>query len=98
MPVPSVSDIIKFLEKIPEWVGLKRLLARIDELERRVAALEGRKPADKPTCLLCGGALRVTAEAPHPTGHVFGIKRLTLRCADCGAETTRDWDPAAKGV
>lgn len=92
LPV-TVSDMLKILERIPEWVGLKRMQARIDALEAKVAALEAAR-AKADACPACGSALAFVSERPDPTFGVFGQKERTLRCTSCGHTTTRQIDPA----
>ena len=97
LPV-SVGDMLKLLDKIPEWVGLKRMQARIDALEAKVAALEARHGAAvNPAahrCPQCQGPLRFVSERPHPQFGVFGMKEHTLHCDTCGHDTTREFDPS----
>lgn len=98
LPV-SVGDILKILDKVPEWVGLKRMQARIEALEAKVAALEAaagaKPPADK--CPACeAGALRFVSEAPDPTFGPLGVLRRVLRCDQCGHTTARQIDTVRK--
>jgi hypothetical protein len=75
-------------------MGLPR---RVADLEARLAALEGANPAPgRMPCAICGAALRVVSEAPHPQFGVFGQKVLALHCDACGADTTRDFDPTGR--
>lgn len=97
LPAISGSDIWKLLEKVPQWVGISRQVARIGELESRVAALEAALAA-KPSpnrCTICReGEYRTYAEGPDPTFGVFGMRLLKMRCDRCGHETERQFDPA----
>ena len=69
-------------------MGLKRLLARIDELERRVAALEGRRRAHSQPGSL--PALRrhmdLVASRPDPKFGFAGAKLDDRKCSSCGFE------------
>lgn len=95
----SVSDILKLLDKAPEWLGLKRLAPRLDALEKRVAELEA-KLAGRVTasalCPMCRAAMDTVAVVPDPTFGMFGMQRHTLRCTACGHEESRQVDPKAR--
>ena len=101
MIAPSVSDMLKVLDKIPEWVGLKRLLGRIDTLEKRVADLEAQlkvpaKPAGE-ICPICDeGRLKVTKVEPDPVFGDKGVQQHTLACMACGHTETRQVDPSKR--
>lgn len=68
---------------------------RVDMLEKRLAALEAEVSARPKldACALCGGAMKVTAEEPHPMLGDFGVLRHTLTCQSCGRATDRRIDP-----
>lgn len=59
----SVSDIIKLLEQIPIWKQLKAIPQELEQLRRRVDALEAKlasPPAPGKECPACGArTLRV---------------------------------------
>jgi hypothetical protein len=89
----SASDILKILDKLPLWKTLSTLPARLDALERRVAALEGasaKNQADAINCPACGGAMKFVAERPDPAFGRLGVKERDLRC-ECGHATTLQW-------
>lgn len=70
-------------------MGLKRLLARIDELERRVAALEGasaRPTANPVPCPRCGAHMDLVASRPDPKFGFAGAKLDDRKCSSCGFE------------
>jgi len=75
--------------------------ARVDELEERLAALEGRlapTPGDPslPLCELCReGRMKTIAIKDDPKFAFAGLKRHTLKCqnAACGHTETRQVDP-----
>jgi len=95
MVFPTPSDIIKVLEKIPEWTGLMRLPSRISALERKVAELE-RQLAERPArdaCPSCGKPLTIGETRPHPTFGVMGMRVRGLRCAACGFTTEKEIKP-----
>lgn len=87
-------DIMKALEALPVWKRLTALPDRVDQLERRLAALEASKAVTPTsgTCRFCHGRLRVIDEKPHPDFGFAGRKVLTLECQNpsCGKKTTRD--------
>lgn len=97
LPAVSVSDMLKILEKIPQWAGITKQIARISELESRVAALElalAAKPSPN-LCPLCrSGQLETIAVNPDPHGGVFGIQRHTMRCNGCGHTEQRVVEPS----
>ena len=95
LPV-SVSDMLKLLDKIPEWAGLKRMQARIDALEAKVAALAAQRAAAD-ACPACGSALAFVSERPHPTFGRMGQRERTLKCSNCAYTTTRMVDTKVKG-
>ncbi len=75
--------------------------ARVDELEKRLAALEGRlgkTPGDPslPLCELClQGRMKTVAVKDDPTFGFAGVKQHTIKCdnAACGHTDTRQVDP-----
>lgn len=68
--------------------------ARLDELEKRVAALEARaRGGAVDACPLCGGEMKATKVRDHPTFGRFGMKEHTLSCAGCSHTETRRVDP-----
>ncbi len=93
----SVSDILKLLEQLPWWKRLREAPARIDELERRLNALEGRAAKPAPPagreCPRCGVTMAVVREKPDLMFGPVGVKAHDLRCPDCGEETTRQYSP-----
>jgi predicted RNA-binding Zn-ribbon protein involved in translation (DUF1610 family) len=86
----GIGDVLSILDRIPIWKRIKALPDKIDEFEKRLAALE-EKPK-LPICEACGeGYMRRQADAPL-TGHFaafndagHGIK--VYRCDKCGFET-----------
>ncbi|WP_299864457.1 hypothetical protein [uncultured Hoeflea sp.] len=89
----SVSDILKLLDKIPQWKALGELPDRMAVMEERLAALEANsKSGDAPDpCPACGAQLAFKGERPDPVMGVVGIKERSFACADCGYTTERQW-------
>lgn len=84
------KDFLALLEKIPAWKRLSAAPDRIDELERRLAALEAKPKL--PICEACGeGYMRLKrAEAPKGPFAVFegsGMQIKVFQCDKCGMET-----------
>jgi len=95
-PVISVSDILKLLDKIPQWRALGELPGRMAELESRIAKLEA--PATKPgrnsdPCPMCGEPLKMTGEKKDPTFGRFGVMNRSFTCTGCDYATERQWNP-----
>jgi len=82
-----LSEILALLDKWPEWKRVREAPARIDALEKRLAALEvAPKAAAGKQCLACGEpASRRTSSKkdPGPFG-MMGAKIETWTCGACG--------------
>lgn len=92
----SLGDILKTLDQFKEWPRIKATPARVDELEKRVAALEARLAAPQVVaepCPYCSGPLKLVSEAPAQHFGVFGVKERTYRCEPCGQSISRQYDP-----
>ncbi len=67
---------------------MKKLPARVAELEKRIAELERQavKPAPQfPVCPSCGKpAFRVAESKPHPIMGEVGAKLRVYTCSECG--------------
>lgn len=92
----SVSDILKLLDQVPVWKTLRALPRRVDDLERRLAALEAAPgtPAHVLECAECGAPARVTAIKDHPTFGPLGVKLRTVSCENGHAHDYK-WTPDA---
>ena len=90
----SVSDILKILDNIPVWKTLGTLPKRVEELERRLAAIEAapKKPAD-PECPLCHAPMKVTKVEPHRVFGPMGVQNHTYACTACNHKEERKIDP-----
>lgn len=90
----AIDTILRTLEQWPLWKRIKASPERLDELEKRVAAIEARaKGGAIDACPLCGGETKVVSVAPDGTFGVFGHERHTLKCQSCGKTRTRKFDP-----
>ena len=72
---------------------------RLDDLEKRVAALEGsaQPKRDLPPARICpisSSEMRVTKERPHDTFDFAGLKIHEMACTKCGHKTERNFNPA----
>ena len=90
------GDILALLDKIPIWRRVQETPARVDALEKRVAALEAklaRAPGE--TCPSCGDqAMRVKSSQPakHGLGSL-GVREYLYECEACGFKDTRILTP-----
>lgn len=94
----SASDIVKLLEQIPIWKAISTLPKRVAELERQVAELQKASAQSKPQisgreCPICGSAMKVTKERPHPHFNFAGVKIHDMQCPDCGTAVQRTFEP-----
>lgn len=82
-----LQDVLAAFDRWGEWKRMREAPARIDELERRLAAIEGKpRPAPGKECKACGepAARRTGVEpAPAPFG-MLGAKNETWTCSACG--------------
>lgn len=90
-----LDDILKALDRWEEWRRLRAAPARLDAVERRLAALEAglaRRPAPE-TCPFCRtGALRLVDIVPEPgVFAALGAEIEVLHCENpaCGREHRR---------
>lgn len=86
------KDLLALLDKIPAWKALGEAPARLDALEKRVAALELRlERCPGAACPKCGAlAMRFESAVGHRlqnTPEAFRIERWT--CQECGYADTR---------
>ncbi|MDP3327719.1 hypothetical protein [Parvibaculum sp.] len=90
----AIDTILRTLEQWPLWKRMTQAPARLDELEKRVAALEARaKGGAVDACPLCGGEMKVVSVMPHPTFGTFGIQQHSLACQSCTHSEKRKVDP-----
>ena len=83
--MPSVTDILALLDKIPIWKDLKRMPARINELEKRLAALESKHEPSLKTCPKCGtGTFALVSTERDPIFGEMGVQNRLYRCTECG--------------
>ena len=84
-----LTDILNALDRWPEWKRLRASPQRLDDLERRIAALEGRTlepTADGERCPSCGRlTFFVAASRPsaNPTLALVGARDHEWRCRSC---------------
>lgn len=80
-----LSDILALLDKWPLWKRMTEAPSRIDDLEKRLAALEATpKRAPGKTCKACGEpAMRLTASVADPIMGDLGAKVETWTCSAC---------------
>lgn len=78
-----VEDILKAFDRIPGWARIQQLPSEVDELKKRLAAMEekysGKWPPD--VCKFCGErGMRMNASF----GVEKGLMRSNWRCELCG--------------
>jgi hypothetical protein len=86
----GMKDLLALLDKIPIWARLRETPDRVDELEKRVKALE-EKPK-LPICEKCGvGYVRLdrteSMEGPFAALSGSGLHIKVYKCDSCGMET-----------
>ena len=85
------------LDKWPAWKRITASPDRIDDLERRLAALEQLAPKQQgSSCPACGepAVRRISSKAhPDPLLSMGGIKLETWKCAACGDEEEKQTVP-----
>lgn len=89
--MPSLKDLLAVLDRWPRWKRIVEAPARIDALERRLAALEAAQHAPPlETCPSCGQkACRLTGARPDRLFAHTGGTRRSYRCDNCGQESER---------
>lgn len=85
-----IIDILKFLKAIPEWNELIKLPAKVQELEKRVKALESGETASYDKCPNCKKPIfQLISSNPHPIMGDMGVLERKYKCSDCGFEETK---------
>lgn len=87
----TVESILELLRKWDPWKRIVETPDRVDDLEERVAELEGRlERAPGEACPSCGAYEYRVAESKKDSrwGGMGGIRRL-MRCEECGFEESR---------
>ncbi len=93
-----IGELVELLRRWDVWKRVEDTPSRIDELERRVAAIEARFSSPLPSnpCPFCqAGQMRVTGISPHQTFGDMGVEQQTLICDSCGKSRTVMHDPKA---
>jgi C4-type Zn-finger protein len=82
-----LADILNALDRWPEWKKVKETPARVDELEKRIAALESRPeraPGEAcPKCRAYKFHVEKSAAAPGHFGQM-GMRQYHWLCDECG--------------
>ncbi|GAB1389876.1 MAG: hypothetical protein AMXMBFR78_11460 [Rubrivivax sp.] len=91
-----IEDVIKALERIPNWKRALAAPAEIDALKARVAELEARlAPASGdqcPRCRVMAYRLELSRPEPGPFG-ALGAMEDVYRCSSCNYENIRKRNP-----
>ena len=87
-----IEDIMKALERIPLWKRLSSVPSEIEELKKRIAALEAKlSPAKGEQCPRCKEltfTLTETLPMPGPF-QALGAMEDHFECASCGYKTKK---------
>lgn len=84
-----LEDVMRTLERIPAWKRLVTLPAEVEQLQKRIAALEARlAPATGDQCPRCREPLfMLESSRPLPGGlGDLGARQYSYRCQACGYE------------
>jgi len=91
-----LEDVMKALERIPSWKRLQNLPTQVEELERRINALESRlNPATGeqcPSCRAMAFKLLRSEPAPEPWGSM-GVRQDHFACSACPYTDIRERNP-----
>jgi hypothetical protein len=83
-----LSEVLALLDKWGPWKRITEAPGRLDDLEKRLAALERTAPRQAgKSCPACGEpAVRRTSSIPHPDRllSMAGITQETWECSACG--------------
>lgn len=90
-----LEDVMKVLERVPGWKRIAAAPDELDELKKRVAALERQlQQAGGEVCPKCRmAAFKLISSIPHPTFDFAGTKLDSMKCSACNYEETRNRDP-----
>lgn len=91
-----LEDVMKALERIPAWKRVSALPEEVDELKKRIAALEAKLgPASGEQCPICRApTLKVISSAPDPDFGFAGVQLDKMKCDACGHSESRQRDPS----
>lgn len=97
----NARAILEVLDTLAIWRRLTPLPNEVEELRRRIEALEARLGAAAAgglaQCPMCNSLqFKRIASKPHPTwGHMAAIKLETYQCQQCGHSEDRERDESA---
>ena len=91
-----IKDIVELLQRWDVWKRVEAAPARLDALERRVAALEAARQtanhsAPGADCPRCGAATHRLEKSELTQGPLkaLGVRDLHYRCSACGFTETK---------
>lgn len=91
-----IEDVMKALERIPSWKRVQNLPTQMDELAKRIKALEDRlKPASGEQCPKCRAmafSLVRSTPSPEPWGSM-GARQDHYECGECHYQDIRERNP-----
>jgi hypothetical protein len=89
-----LEDIMHALDRIPIWKRVSALPKEVDELRKRVAALEAKLEGTSGVlCALCQSPdFKIVASGPDPTFGDMGVLSDRYRCGNCQHEESRQRD------
>jgi len=87
-------DVMKILKSIPEWNDLRKLPAKVAELEKRLEALEN-QDTTLDICPKCKQAtFELISSTPHPIFGDVGTILRTYKCNSCNFSEDVQFDPS----
>lgn len=92
-----LEDVMKALERIPIWKRVIALPDRMDQLERRIAAIEKLAAGGAiDGCPICNsfGFVRISTRK-HPQFGAAGLMLDLFRCEECEHQEERERDVSA---
>jgi hypothetical protein len=92
-----LEDILKALDRIPNWKRIQTAPQAIDALEQRIKALEAKlKPPTGEQCPSCGAmAYKLTRSTPSPEPWgSMGARQDHYQCSACQYQDTVERNPS----
>lgn len=94
----GLSDLVALMDRWGVWKEVRANAERVPNLEKRLAALEGRlERAPGEACPKCGALdFRTERTTPHDKFGHMGVIDRHLKCASCGHTETKMETPKGK--
>jgi len=86
----ALKDLNELLEKIPLWKRVANTPDRLDELEKRVKAIEDQISGTGEVCPYCRKpSLQLLNIKGEPGMEDLGVKKYFYKCLNCDKESNR---------